>query len=291
MKKSVKEIINLVIIVVYFVGFLTLTTVVQTAIRGNPSLNHAEFIALSSVFLGIIGLNIYRFIYKILFNKSREIDAPFNKTLIKNYSIGAVFGILLSVTTYLLIYAFGGLEFVKQGQLWLILLVPIYAFSTAVIEETVFRGFLFRKLEDYCGTWIALIVSALVFGFMHVGNGLTVIPLISISLSGGVLMASVYLFSKRNLWAAMGVHALWNGMESIFWDTSGVGETKSESVFYFKFARTDWVTGGKVGVENTVFVIGICLLISIVLLLIVYKRGDIKKFETSKDSDKVGNVN
>src|SRR5215472_3719778 len=44
------------------------------------------------------------------------------------------------------------------------------AISSAVGEEIVFRGVVYRRLEERLGTALALLVSAAVFGLVHAGN-------------------------------------------------------------------------------------------------------------------------
>ena len=44
------------------------------------------------------------------------------------------------------------------------------ALSSGMFEELLFRGVLFRSVEDMFGGWISLIVSSTVFGFVHLLN-------------------------------------------------------------------------------------------------------------------------
>jgi membrane protease YdiL (CAAX protease family) len=40
----------------------------------------------------------------------------------------------------------------------------------ALMEEIIFRGILYRITEQHLGTWMALIISALLFGIFHITN-------------------------------------------------------------------------------------------------------------------------
>src|SRR5260221_5833718 len=44
------------------------------------------------------------------------------------------------------------------------------AMMPAIMEELLFRGILFRWLEDFCGSWAALIVTSALFGLAHSQN-------------------------------------------------------------------------------------------------------------------------
>ena len=44
------------------------------------------------------------------------------------------------------------------------------AISSSVFEELLHRGVIFRNVEELAGSWIALLLSALIFGLRHLGN-------------------------------------------------------------------------------------------------------------------------
>ncbi len=83
----------------------------------------------------------------------------------------------------------------------------------AIQEELVFRGMIFRKLERSFGSWIALVVSAILFGLLHMANAnATLVSTIALIVSAGVLFAAIYILT-RSLWWAIGVHLGWNFFE------------------------------------------------------------------------------
>jgi CAAX protease family protein len=80
-------------------------------------------------------------------------------------------------------------------------------------EELVFRGMIFRKLERSFGSWIALVVSAILFGLIHLmAPNATLVGAIALMVTAGVLIAALYILT-RSLWWAMGVHLGWNFFE------------------------------------------------------------------------------
>jgi len=82
-----------------------------------------------------------------------------------------------------------------------------------VFEETLFRGILFRFLEEGFGSWISLAVTASFFGISHLSNPhATVWSAIAIALEAGVLFGAVYM-ATRSLWVAMGLHTAWNFLQ------------------------------------------------------------------------------
>lgn len=88
-----------------------------------------------------------------------------------------------------------------------IALVWIFA---AFAEEMIFRGYLMNRLVDLIGSTtvgyiIALILSSVIFGAAHTYQGTT--GMINAGLIG-FLFGSLYLLSKRNLWAVIICHGL-----------------------------------------------------------------------------------
>lgn len=56
-------------------------------------------------------------------------------------------------------------------------------------EEIIFRGTLFRFVDDRWGLWPALVVSALIFGFIHILNpGASLLSSIFIAIEAGLLI-------------------------------------------------------------------------------------------------------
>lgn len=73
--------------------------------------------------------------------------------------------------------------------------------SVAVMEEVLFRGVLFRILEERAGTVIALVVPSLLFGATHLVNvNATPWGALAIGLTGGPMLAAAYT-ATRSLWS------------------------------------------------------------------------------------------
>lgn len=75
-----------------------------------------------------------------------------------------------------------------------------------VVEELVFRGFVFNALWRRMPFWPAAACSGLVFGAVH-GEPAGILPLAA----GGIVLASVYA-RTGSLWASMVTHGTFNAM-------------------------------------------------------------------------------
>lgn len=123
--------------------------------------------------------------------------------------LAAVGGSLSIGVTILTLYATGSYQLLAVrglgpaagalGVLWI----------AATIEEVMFRGFLFRILEEGLGTGWAAATTALIFSVVHLSNnGARWITLFSVLLAG--LMWTLVFIVSRNLWVATAHHCCWN---------------------------------------------------------------------------------
>jgi membrane protease YdiL (CAAX protease family) len=88
------------------------------------------------------------------------------------------------------------------------------ALSSSVYEELLFRGVLFGSVEKWFGSWVALVVSSLVFGLTHLINPQgTIEGALFIAVEAGVLLAAACMLTRR-LWLSIGFHMAWNYTQS-----------------------------------------------------------------------------
>lgn len=121
-------------------------------------------------------------------------------------------------------------------------------FLVGLNEEVKYRGLLFRLLEQNLGTWIALALSAIVFGFTHWKNpGATVWSSLAIAFEGGVLVAALYA-ATRSLWIPIGIHWAWNLFEGPVFGAAVSGNTVG-ALGRGVFTGPAWLTGGVFGPE------------------------------------------
>jgi len=140
-------------------------------------------------------------------------------------------------------------------------------------EEIMFRGVLYRIVEEGLGTWIALAISALFFGAVHLGNpGATLWAGAAIAIEAGILFGLLYLVT-RSLWVCMGLHAAWNFMQGTVYGIP-VSGTHADGWLVSTRSGPDWLSGGVFGAEASVVALTLCLLVSLALL-VVARRHDL----------------
>ncbi|HEY2339355.1 MAG TPA: CPBP family intramembrane glutamic endopeptidase, partial [Steroidobacteraceae bacterium] len=105
---------------------------------------------------------------------------------------------------YLILWAVGAVTFGGFNGLAGVGAALAVAIASAVGEEIVFRGVVFRRLEAALGTSVALLISAGVFGLLHAGNaGASWTSTLAIALESGVLLGIAYA-ATRSLWLPIG---------------------------------------------------------------------------------------
>jgi membrane protease YdiL (CAAX protease family) len=136
----------------------------------------------------------------------------------------------------------------------------VAAIVAAIGEEVIFRGVVFRVIEDSLGTWLAVAISAAIFGLLHAGNpGATAVSTAAIALEAGVLLSMAYAFS-RNLWLPIGLHFGWNFTEGGVFGAAVSGRGYHGLVSAPLSAKApELITGGGFGPEASVFAVAVCL--------------------------------
>ena len=142
----------------------------------------------------------------------------------------------------------------------------LFFFLVAVFEEIIFRGVLFRMIDDRWNTAVALIISSLVFGAMHLFNpGATLWSAVAIAIEAGLVMGAAYKCSGT-LWMPIGIHWAWNYVQGNVLGFAVSGNPVHDKVFTAIISGPDWMTGGIFGAEASVPAVGVGFLLAIILL-------------------------
>ncbi len=149
------------------------------------------------------------------------------------------------------------------------------ALSSSVFEELLFRGVLFLSVEKWFGSWVALVVSSLVFGLTHLINPqATIEGALFIAVEAGILLAAALILTRR-LWLSIGFHMAWNYTQSAIFSGIVSGNEAEQGLIRSTMQGPDWLTGGNFGVESSVLSLVLCTTTGIVMLVVAVRRGKI----------------
>lgn len=225
--------------------------------------------------LGIIGAAIMAAVY-LVGGRLIERHQPAELTGtagVREFACGLALGFCLFSTVMLLLWPVSVYHPVGRGTSAGLGAGAVAALSGAVIEEVMFRGFLFRLVAGLAGTWWALLVTSALFGAAHAFNpGATVLSSIAIAVEAGVLLGAVYALTGR-LWLPIGLHAAWNFTESTVFgmSVSGFGATKGLIVRTLKGPTI--LTGGEFGPEASIVAVLVCFSAALLILWRVAQLG------------------
>lgn len=150
----------------------------------------------------------------------------------------------------------------------------VAAVSTALLEETLLRAIFFRIVEASLGSWIALALSAALFGLLHAGNpGATAASTVAIALEAGVILGAAFMFTRR-LWMAIGLHAAWNFSEGGLFGAS-VSGNRAAGLASSHFTGPALLSGGTFGPEASIVAVVVCLAGGVALAVGARRRGHV----------------
>ena len=103
--------------------------------------------------------------------------------------LGTLVGIGIVLVAVVVIGLAGGLSIAPSGEPLFAVAALASAATAACMEELLVRGVVLRTLEHWVGTWLALAVTAALFGALHLTNpGATWISALTIALTGGLIL-------------------------------------------------------------------------------------------------------
>jgi membrane protease YdiL (CAAX protease family) len=150
--------------------------------------------------------------------------------------------------------------------------------ATAILpgfmEEMLFRGILFRWLEEFGGSWFALALTSALFGLGHIFNpNATALSAFAIALEAGVLLGAAYMLT-RSLWMPMGLHAAWNFTQGEIFDVP-VSGLDSHGLVEAQLSGPQILSGGAFGLEASLIAMAIATTAGVALVVLAVRQGEL----------------
>ena len=232
------------------------------------------FVAVAVAAAGI-SFVLYRLIVR--FTEFRSVTELNPTKAVTEWGQGLLLGAVLFVAAITAISLVGKAEIVYNGEL-----APALAYlaSVGIIagvgEELVFRGFIYRIVEESLGTWLALALSAVLFGAFHLANeNATLMGAISIALTAGLLLGAIFVLTRR-LWMVIGVHMAWNITQGAIFGATVSGSGLSPGLWRTTTTEgPNWISGGTFGPEASIFAVAFCLAAFVPIMKAAQRRNRI----------------
>jgi hypothetical protein len=212
----------------------------------------------------------YRFLVRGL--ERREVTELGRSAAARELGAGLAVGFALFATTIGVIALLGGYSIVGRNPIAAVASPLGSAAAAAFTEELVARCVLFRIVEEWLGTWAAIVISSALFGLAHAGNPhATVWSTAAIALEAGTMLAAAYIRTRR-LWFPMGVHAAWNFTQGGIFGVAVSGNA-SDGLLHGNLHGPAWLTGGEFGAEASAVAVVVCCVCAALLLADSIRAG------------------
>lgn len=215
--------------------------------------------------------------YMLLFTvyEKRSITEFSTQKLLPHLGGGAVLGASLQSLTILVIAVLGGYHIVSINPIHYLLPALAMSLTSSIVEETLIRGIVFRVLEEKLGSYIALFLSALLFGILHLANpNSSWTAAIGLGIQAGILLAVAFMYT-RNLWFPIALHFAWNFTQSAIFGANVSGNAMSKTWITSRIEGAEWFTGGAFGPEGSIQATIFCLIAALILLRLCIRDGKI----------------
>ena len=233
--------------------------------QGAPEVLGATAVALTALFAYV---GFVRLVERRAATELSTAGAPLE--LGKGVLLG---GVLFTVTIGLI--ALFGFYHVSGFNPWIVLLPSLnLSIVSGVVEELLIRGVLFRIMEEALGTWLALAISALLFGLMHISNpNATLWGALAIAIEAGIMLAAAFVLTRR-LWLAIGIHFAWNFVQGGIFGVA-VSGNGVQGLLQSTLSGPSLLSGGAFGAEASIFAVIVCLAAGVYLTRAAWKKGNL----------------
>ena len=210
-----------------------------------------------ALMIGMLFANIAMILLTMLFckviqkRKMRTLGFV-KKDMFKEYGIGLVVGFAIFTIAVLLCVITGSLKLGVAGNFalgtWI--LFGLGYMIQGMAEEVLCRSYFMVSLARRYPMWVAVILNALFFAALHLGNsGISVLAFVNLTLFG--VFASVYFIKRGNIWGIGAIHSIWNFVQGNFYGIKVSGMESGCSVFASAMTEgRDLIHGGAFGLEG-----------------------------------------
>jgi membrane protease YdiL (CAAX protease family) len=193
----------------------------------------------------------------------------------KTLALGLLAGLLLFSVIVGIAAALGVYRIIGEGNSKELLAAAITsAIFPAITEELFFRGILFRWIEEFGGSWVALLLTSAFFGAAHLYNPhSSTVAAVGIAVEAGVMLGAAYMLT-RSLWLAMGIHAAWNFAQGEIYDIPVSGHPV-HGLVDARLTGAPLLTGNGFGLEASLIAMVAATVFGLWLLWLAVRRGEL----------------
>jgi membrane protease YdiL (CAAX protease family) len=262
-------------IVFVAVGVLVAQVVIAVIERalGLKSPLPALFVVFEVLFVVLLTYSAYG-LYVRLIERRPLVELSWHGSL-SDEGHGLVGGFVLIAVVVGILWLLGDYH-VTGTHAWTVILAPLAAdVPSAVIQQVLVQGIIFRITEQVLGTWWALLITVVLFGLVHLLllPHVTVASLLAIVL-GGLLFTAAYVRTRR-LWLSSSVHAALDFTQDALFGVGayGLAGVAANGLLLAHTTGPVALTGGASGVEASALTLVMLLAAATALLVLARQHG------------------
>lgn len=220
-------------------------------------------------------LSLYVYAYVVKRTERREPLEVAVEGAVPAFGRGLLIGIAMFAAVIANIAFLGGYEVLGWGSPAGATALLGFTAAAVAVEELLFRGILFRIVEQRIGTWASLGLTGVLFGAAHLFNPhATLWTASAIAIEAGFMLAAVYA-ATRNLWVPIGVHFGWNFAQGGIFGASVSGLDAPQGLLDGVTSGPFLLSGGEFGPEASGYSVLAGVVVTVVFLWLARRRGNL----------------
>lgn len=197
----------------------------------------------------------------------------------KDLIIGLILGIITISIVAIILLLVGNVKLVNPVNKPQISISLVYGLILFIFvgfgEEILGRAYIMSVLKQTRNKWLVLVVSALIFAALHLGNnGISILAFVNLFLVG---MLFGYMFMKsKSVWMPIGYHITWNYFQGYIWgfEVSGIN---INGLYKIENISNNIINGGTFGPEGGL-IVTIITCLAFYFVYRYYSGNDINEF-------------
>ncbi|MEV6632623.1 CPBP family intramembrane glutamic endopeptidase [Actinoplanes sp. NPDC051470] len=240
---------------------------------GLVGVGAASALSLGGPVAGLVGAVVAVVVYAVVMRHVARRETPeiARRHAVPHLLVGVAIGVVFIGVSILAVVTEFSFSRAPGSALSIVASMAAVSFGAAVTEELLFRGLALQALERLFGSWVALAVTALLFGFLHLANpGATVWSSVAIAVEAGVLLGAAFLW-RRNIWLVVGLHFAWNTAVGLL--GIPVSGHAADGLLVARPTGPELLTGGQFGLEASIIPVVVSLLLAVPMLIAARRGG------------------
>jgi membrane protease YdiL (CAAX protease family) len=238
---------------------------------GATSLPQSDKDPISGTVFAILVCAIYILLYRRYEN--RTVTELSSRHLLRYLIGGTLVGAGLA-SAIILIQYFAHVLTVTSTRSFLPLLPTLWnTFVNSTVAEVAIIGIFFRLTEEWLGSYLALLLLAILFIALHINApGATILSAFAVATHSAFLLGPIFMHT-RSLWAPIAIHFAWDFSYAGIYGTTINGYTMPDSLLKTTTNGAELLTGGYFGPQGSIQAAALCVVVGLIFLQLSRKNN------------------